>query len=329
VAAAARRAEEAGFDSIVMPDSPTLWRDTLAALCFAASATERVTLWTAVTSIVTRQPIGLASSARSVAELAPGRFKLGLGAADSAGFLTGQRRATTGELRDGIVAIRSLLSGAPTDVGGRTVTLQDACGPILIYLAAEGPRNTALATEVADGLMTYLREVDRQAARVTEFRAASGHTRPFEHIVSGPVRVTDDIARDVQFLKPLVVKAVQTGGGYSSMFAEAGFDIRPPAEEILLPDGTDQAHARDTAEAIRVASQWVSDEAVVWYAHQIGLFGTTDEIIAGLRRLESLGVREFHFSHGGSFDFPDELIETVGADVIPKLRANDAQEGML
>ncbi|WP_026928412.1 LLM class flavin-dependent oxidoreductase [Granulicoccus phenolivorans] len=322
VAAAVRRAEEAGFDAVAMPDSPTLWRDTFAALCVAATATEQIALWTAVTSISTRNPISLASSARTVAELAPGRFRLGLGAADSAGFLTGQGRATTGQLRRGIRAIKSLVTGAPTRFGETTVTLQDGCGPIPVYLAAEGPKNTALAVEVADGLMTYLREVERQAAKVSELRAAGDRTDDFELIASGPVAITDDVARDTQYIKPLVVKAVQAHPGAQAWFAEAGFDIHPPAEEILLPDGTDQSHPRDVAEAVRVASQWVTDEAAVWYARQIGIFGTAEEVAERLRHLEQLGVREFHVSHGGSFDYPDALIEAVSTEVIPRLRAS-------
>ncbi len=160
--------------------------------------------------------------------------------------------------------------------------------------------------------MTYLREVERQAAKVSELRAAGDRTDDFELIASGgPVAITDDVARDTQYIKPLVVKAVQAHpGGAQAWFAEAGFDIHPPAEEILLPDGTDQSHPRDVAEAVRVASQWVTDEAAVWYARQIGIFGTAEEVAERCGTWNSSGVREFHVSHGGSFDYPpDALIE--------------------
>jgi 5,10-methylenetetrahydromethanopterin reductase len=42
VADAVRRAELAGFDSVAMPESPMLWRDTVAALVASAAVTERV-----------------------------------------------------------------------------------------------------------------------------------------------------------------------------------------------------------------------------------------------------------------------------------------------
>ena len=98
IADAACTAEAAGFDTISMPDSPMLWRDTVAALSLVALRTERVTVATGIMNIVTRQPTSIASAARTIAELAPGRFRLGLGAGDSAVTLTGQRRAGTTSL---------------------------------------------------------------------------------------------------------------------------------------------------------------------------------------------------------------------------------------
>ncbi|GGM24881.1 hypothetical protein GCM10010129_81740 [Streptomyces fumigatiscleroticus] len=78
-----RRAEELGFDSAWFPDSQLLWRDVFTTLTAAALGTERIGLGTAVTHLVTRHPAVVASAARSVAELAPGRFTLGRGVGDS------------------------------------------------------------------------------------------------------------------------------------------------------------------------------------------------------------------------------------------------------
>ncbi|MFD0744711.1 LLM class flavin-dependent oxidoreductase [Phytohabitans flavus] len=298
---------------------PTLWRDTFTALAFAATATERVELWSSVTNVVTRQPIGLASSVRTVAELCGDRFRLGIGAADSSAFLTGRCPATTGELRSGIALVTDLLRGAEGKIGDHAVTLQDPSGPVPVYLAAEGPRNTALAVEVADGVMTTFRDVDRKAERIAAAYAKSGRTSPFRHIVVSFVKITDDPAREARELKPRIVKTVQAEG--ARLFEEAGFDIRVPSKPILLPDGTDIGHPRDMDEAIRVASQWVPDEAAVWYAGQIGLFGTPREIVAGIERLAGLGVAALHMTDGGSFDLPDALIEQFGAEVLPLLRA--------
>jgi 5,10-methylenetetrahydromethanopterin reductase len=318
VAAAARRAEEAGFDAVTMPDSPTLWRDTLSALAYAATVTERVTLWTSVTNVVTRQPAGLASSARTVAELADGRFHLGLGAADSSVFLTGQRPARTSQLREGVLLIRDLLEGRTGHVGETEVLLQDPCGPVPIYLAAEGPRNLALAAEVADGVITTYRDIEAKAGRIAGAVAAAGRERPLHHVAVSFVKVTDDVEQEAQKLKPRIVVSIQNEG--PELFESAGFEVSVPAESIRLADGTDLGHPRDLEEAIRVASQWIPDDVATWYAHHIGLFGTPEEIVAGIDRLAAFGVQQLHITDGESFDLPVELIDVMGSDVIPRLR---------
>ncbi|MFG2376622.1 LLM class flavin-dependent oxidoreductase [Streptomyces sp. NPDC048504] len=83
VARTGRRAEELGFDQVWFPDSQLLWRDVFTTLTAAAFATEYIGLGTAVTNLATRHPSVVASAARSVAELAPGRFTLGLGVGNS------------------------------------------------------------------------------------------------------------------------------------------------------------------------------------------------------------------------------------------------------
>ena len=317
VVAAARRAEEAGFDAVTMPDSPTLWRDTLAALAFAAVGTERVALWTSVTNVVTRQPISLASSVRTVAELAGGRFHLGLGAADSSVFLTGQKPAGTARLREAITLINDLVEGRAADVDGTEVLLQDPSGPVPVYLAAEGPRNTALAVELAEGVITTYRDIDTKAARIAAAVSEAGRDRPLDHVAVSFVKVTDDIEREAQRLKPRIVVTIQNEG--PELFQRAGFDVPVPQGRIRLADGTDLGHPRDLDEAIGVAGRWVGDDVAVWYAHHIGLFGTPDQIVAGIERLGSLGVRQLHITDGESFDLPLDLIDVMGAEVIPKL----------
>src|SRR5687768_604391 len=90
--ALARRAEAYGFDTIGVPDSQMLWRDCWMAMAAIAASTDRVTLMTAVTNAVARHPTVVASALRSVAELAPGRIRLGIGVGGSAVTLSGMPR---------------------------------------------------------------------------------------------------------------------------------------------------------------------------------------------------------------------------------------------
>src|SRR5215469_10468651 len=92
-------AEMLGFDEVWFPDSQLLWRDVFCVLTAAATATGRIVLGSAVTNIVTRHPTVIASAARTVAELAPGRFKLGLGVGNSSLAPIGLRPSTGREMR--------------------------------------------------------------------------------------------------------------------------------------------------------------------------------------------------------------------------------------
>ena len=103
-------------------------------------------------------------------------------------------------------------------------------------------------------------------------------------------------------------------------FRDAGFEVSVPDGHIPLPDGTDLAHARDRATAINIASQWISDDAAIWYAQHICLFGTPDEIAERALAFGKLGVNELVMGTGSSFLLPSELIEMVGSEVLPRLQ---------
>ncbi|KFU79245.1 probable F420-dependent oxidoreductase, Rv2161c family [Amycolatopsis lurida] len=98
----ARAAEEAGFSSIALPDSlfysetvsadypytpdgsrfwteETPWADPLIAAASMGAVTERLTFYTSVLKLGSRNPVLLARQVNSVAALTGGRFGLGLG----------------------------------------------------------------------------------------------------------------------------------------------------------------------------------------------------------------------------------------------------------
>lgn len=75
-------------------------------------------------------------------------------------------------------------------------------------------------------------------------------------------------------------------------------------------------HAEDWDAAVKVVSQWVSDEAALRFAEEFCLFGTAEQIAERLRALRATGVSGVFLQHVGSYDLPDELIEAVGASVL-------------
>lgn len=318
-------AERAGFDTIAVPESPTLFHDTFIALGLAAARTRTATLAATVTSFVTHDPIGVASAARTLAELAPGRVRLGIGAGDSSAFLTGLPVTTNAGLRAGLAAVRGLVAGEEVTVRDTLVTLQDPAGHVPLFLAADGPRNLALAAEVADGVITWSGELERKAAQIAAAKAAAGRTRPLHHVVTTTVCVTDDVRRDAWFLKPYVLRFAQRIG--PDAMAELGFAGPLPDGNVLLADGVDMAHPRDLAEAAALASRWISDDFAVWYATNVCCFGTAPEVTGHLLGLARFGADEVQVTDGSSFTQPTRLIEAMAAEVVPALHATDSAAG--
>ncbi|GAA4486609.1 5,10-methylenetetrahydromethanopterin reductase [Actinoallomurus oryzae] len=288
VAEAARRAEELGFDDVWVPDSQTLWRDAYATLACAALRTERVRLGTAVTNVVTRHPSVVAAAARTIAELAPGRFVLGVGVGNSSVEPVGLRSSTTAELRAGVTGLRDTLPGIP------------------IHVAASGPRNLALGGELGDGVILL---AGASAARVEEALTIVGrHGTSPEVTVSAFCHVTDDLERDAPALKPVCAAMAQKGGG--AALAAAGIEVRVPRQ---VPEvRPDLLHAENWEHAVEVCSAWVSDADAVRFAEEFCLYSSVERIADRMAGLKRLGVTGVLLQHVGSYTLPHEVMESLG-----------------
>jgi len=196
--AIARRAEEAGFDSIWVAET-RLTRDCFVPLAAIASATSRVRLATGIVPIYTRNPVVIAISFLALAEVAPGRVLMGLGTG-SPGILAPQgiafERPLT-RLREYCDAVVRLSRGEEVTMHGETVTLEGARvedvlsaggGPqarLPLYLGVTGPKALRLAGEVADGALLNVclgpDYVERRLPIVAEGLRGRGRTlRDFE-----------------------------------------------------------------------------------------------------------------------------------------------------
>ena len=175
LASLARTAESLGYDS--------LWRgeayggDAATPLAFAAAHTSTIRLGTAVLQMPARTPAMAAMTAISLDQLSGGRAVLGLGTSGPQvvegwhGVATQPPLALT---EDYVAIVRQVIAGdrrvehdgsvlhVPYRGPGST-GLGKALRPglhtrsdIPIHLAAIGPRNVALATRIADGLLPML-----------------------------------------------------------------------------------------------------------------------------------------------------------------------------
>jgi 5,10-methylenetetrahydromethanopterin reductase len=309
-------AERAGLDEVWLPDSQLLWRDVFAVAAGVAAATSRITLGTAVTNLVTRHPAVIASAARTVAELAPGRFVLGVGVGNSSVGPIGLRPSTGAQLRSRLSVVRDLLAGKRVDFGEVVTGLRDPVA-VPIHMAASGPRNLRLAGEIADGVILLSGVAPEPlAAAIGAVRA--GGDRPIT--VSAFCRVTDDLARDARELKPVCLGIAYRGG--APFLAKAGVEVEVP--EQLPASYPDLLHAEDWAAAVRACDPFVSDRAVEVFAREFCLYGTAGQIAARLREVERAGAEAVFLQHVGSYDLPRQLLADVAGRVLPATQSSSA-----
>jgi F420-dependent oxidoreductase-like protein len=172
--AVAQLAESAGYDSIWTGEA---WvADAFTPLAFVAAATTTLKLGTAIAQLSARTPGTTAMTALTLQQLSGGRLILGLGVSGPQvveGWHGVPFRTPVKATREYIAILRQALAGEKVDFQGDVFQVpyrgDDASGlgrslrtslptasdmPILV--AALGPRNLAMATEVADGLLPYL-----------------------------------------------------------------------------------------------------------------------------------------------------------------------------
>jgi probable F420-dependent oxidoreductase len=162
----ARRAEDLGYDTLLVPDT----RHTLApfpALAAAAAATTTLHVGTYVLSVPNRTPGLVAWESETLQQLSDGRFELGLG---------GGRPGAESDA----VAVGADF-GTPSDRLTRVADVIDAVGkldrPPRVLVAASRPRMLRLAAERADTVALGLppRTTEPELARTVEtLRAAAG-----------------------------------------------------------------------------------------------------------------------------------------------------------
>lgn len=313
-------AERLGFDEVWVPDSQLLWRDVFCTLTAAAIATERITLGSAVTNVVTRHPSVIASATRTVAELAPGRLKLGLGVGNSSLAPIGLRPSTQAEMRSAVAMVRALLHGEEWQFGSLSARLRDPTPNVPLHLAATGPKNLALAGEIADGVIMLSgiapAALTRATGLIAEGVAASGREPgSVELTVSAFCHVTDDVERDAQRLKPICAGIAQNGG--SAFLRSVGIDVDVPEHvDGVYPD---LVHAEDWPTAVRISGRWISDASALRFAETFCLFGSPDHIAECLLRAREAGATGVFLQHVGSYDAPAEMMRAVARDVLPRL----------
>jgi F420-dependent oxidoreductase-like protein len=226
-AEAVLEAERLGFDSLWTAEA--YGSDALMPLAWWGATTQRLKLGSAIVQISARTPAATAMAAMTLDHLSGGRLILGLGVSgpqvvegwygQSFAKPLARTREYIGILRD-IWARRGPVTSDgpyyPLPLPGGTglgKPLKSSLRPlredIPIYLAAEGPKNIALAGELCEGWLALFyspQHDDFYRAALAEGLARPGARRSgqeFEVAATVPLIVTDDIERAADALRPM------------------------------------------------------------------------------------------------------------------------------
>jgi F420-dependent oxidoreductase-like protein len=224
-------AERLGFDSVWVAEA---WgSDAVSLLAWVGAKTERIGLGTAILQIPSRTPALIAMTAATLDRLSRGRLVLGLGVSgpqviegwhgtDYGKPLTRTREAVaivrTALERKAPLAYRGEIYQIPFEGGtGLGKPLKLMMSPersrVPIYLAAIGPRNVALAAEIADGWLPIFYAPSH--ASIFEGALERGFSRrtssaDFDVAPMVQVAIGDDLDRCFASVKPML--ALYIGG---------------------------------------------------------------------------------------------------------------------
>jgi F420-dependent oxidoreductase-like protein len=264
-------AERLGIDQVWTAEA---WgSDAWTPLAWHGSRTTRVALGTAVSQLSARPPTTLAMTAMTMDHLTGGRVLLGIGASNPQvveGWYGQPYPRPLERTREYVDILRAVIArGEPVSYDGRHYQLPLPGGTglgkplrsilhpyraqIPIYLGAEGPKNVALAAEIADGWLPMFFSPAMNGFYATAL--ASGFARPGARctpetfdVVGGPLGIVpdDDIERAADRLRPSLALYIGGMGArdvnfHSEVFARMGYEAEAKAIQDAYLSGDKKA----------------------------------------------------------------------------------------
>ncbi|SFQ58562.1 probable F420-dependent oxidoreductase, Rv3520c family [Amycolatopsis arida] len=268
------RAEELGFESVWTAEG--YGSDAFTPLAWWGASTSRIRLGTNIVQMSARTPTATAMSALTLDHLSGGRFVLGLGASGPQvveGWYGQPYPRPLARTREYVEIVRRVVAREePLTFDGEFFQLPLAGGTglgkplkstvhplrrrIPIHLAAEGPKNVALAAEIGDGWLPLFfsprSDGFYRAALAEGFaRRADGAPDPaeFEVAASVPVIVHDDVEQAADMIRPALALYIGGMGAkgvnfHHDVFARMGYaDVADKVQDLYLSGRKQEAAA--------------------------------------------------------------------------------------
>jgi F420-dependent oxidoreductase-like protein len=296
--------EKAGLDLVNMPEAYSF--DAVSQLGFIAARTERLELCSAILQIYTRTPSLTAMTAAGLDYVSGGRFTLGIGASGPQvieGFHGVRYDAPLGRTREIIEICRQVWRRERVNYDGKyyTIPLPKDQGTglgkplklinhpvrerIPIQLAAIGPKNVALAAELAEIWEPLFFDPDRADAVWGESLAAGRELRdpdlpPLQIAVPVACAVGRGAGGLLDRVRPTLALYIGGMGArgqnfYTKLAGRYGYaEEAARIQDLYLGGDKPAAEAAVPVELIDAVS----------------LVGTEDEVAAKLRKLHDTGV---------------------------------------
>ncbi|MFF5291504.1 LLM class flavin-dependent oxidoreductase [Paractinoplanes globisporus] len=311
----AARAEELGFASFWVYDTPMVNGDPFVSLALCAKATNAIKLGIGVTSPALRSAPAAAAAVSSLNAIAPGRVICGVGTGNTARRTLGMLPTTMARLESFTRALQDLTAGRETEYteGTRTrdvrflhvgpyVNTED---PVEFVVAAFGLKAAAIAGRRGAGLISFgllepavwaaFQDTRRQTAR------EAGQAGKADSYVMTSLRVLDDgedrhgdLAKDSM---GHVAMALLTFAADNPGFRESLAPDEADAVERLLRRRGTTATATDRHKTLyrnylgRI-EPGDRDLIVPSLVDKLGLIGTRDELSERIAALEAAGIDE-------------------------------------
>ncbi|HME02301.1 MAG TPA: LLM class F420-dependent oxidoreductase [Solirubrobacteraceae bacterium] len=256
-----QEAERLGYDSAWAAEA--YGSDAATVLAWLAGQTTRIRLGSGIFQMPARSPAMTAMTAATIDQLSGGRMILGIGSSGPqvAEGWHGQRFARQLQrTRDYIAVVRMALARERVQFHGETLELPLPDGPgkalkltistvqerIPVYLAAIGPKNIALAGEIADGWFPMLfspEHVSELRPLLQEGADRVGRTlEAFDIAPTVSVLVTDDIRAARDAMRPILALYVGGMGSreqnfYNQLVSRYGFQAEAERVQDLYLEG--------------------------------------------------------------------------------------------
>ncbi len=313
-----REAEQLGYDSVWTAEA--YGSDAATVLGWLAGQTTKIRLGSGIFQMPGRSAAMTAMTAATIDQLSRGRMVLGIGSSGPqvAEGWHGQRFARQLQrTREYVEVVRMALARERLEFHGETLELPLPDGPgkalkltigtvqerIPIYLAAIGPKNTALAGEIADGWIPTLfspEHVSQLRPLLEEGAARSGKSLDgFDIAPTVNVFITDDLEAARNAMRPFIALYVGGMGSrkqnfYNNLVQRYGFEQEAAKiQELYLEGKREEAMAAIPDRLIDMVSlcgpaEQVRDRLAVYREAGVGTLGVTPLAFDAESRLQQL-----------------------------------------